>query len=308
VSDFESIDAIGDALKKCSASLTELRRGRWQFHLHNGKPMAVSAEVREGWLRLTTRVRAGDPYGPESFWSLLRLNAELSPFVKLALGSRAAGLHLQADIPVDPEIGFEGHVRHACIGLETGMRAVHVGVKKSVPIPSSSGPSPVETRLLDLCREAGWGGRERSQGSVVVDLETGGEFYQATLTESPSAGLHAWVELARCGISRSSRAALGVLLLTAGGLVRMARPAVDENLEPASTRFEVRLPPTSGSSELDHGLSALSIACRLCGSEARALQDEALARQYLAVRGFSRTADQEQGHPSARNQGGPNHG
>ena len=52
-------------------------------------------------------------------------------------------------------------------------------------------------------------------------------------------------------------------------------------------RFEVifESPPTPG--VLRHALSALSVACRLCGREAKALEAEGLAREYLSVRGWS---------------------
>jgi hypothetical protein len=36
-------------------------------------------------------------------------------------------------------------------------------------------------------------------------------------------------------------------------------------------------------SELAHALSALSVACSLCGREARAVQDEIIAREYLTI-------------------------
>ena len=95
------------------------------------------------------------------------------------------------------------------------------------------------------------------------------------------------VEVTRCEtFSQPSRQALGVLLLTACGLVRFARAAVEEKGGQALARFEVRFSTAPSALELTHALAALSVACRLCAQEAKALQDEEIAGKYLAIRGW----------------------
>jgi hypothetical protein len=50
--------------------------------------------------------------------------------------------------------------------------------------------------------------------------------------------------------------------------------------------FEVRFDSLPSPVELSQGLGACSIACRTCGLEMDVLKDEALARAFLAARGF----------------------
>lgn len=65
----------------------------------------------------------------------------------------------------------------------------------------------------------------------------------------------------------------------------MARAVSWESDAGRSWGFEVQLPGTITVATFVHGLSALSVACGLCGREVRALaHDPELARLYLEIR------------------------
>ena len=118
----------------------------------------------------------------------------------------------------------------------------------------------------------------------MVALDVPGVFLQASVASH----LGEWrihVELARLGVLTALvRRALGYLLLNSCGMVRLARAtAVAFEDDRTSIGFEVRLDLPLSAVELDHALSSLSAAARLCGREVNALCVERLATTYLDV-------------------------
>ena len=77
-----------------------------------------------------------------------------------------------------------------------------------------------------------------------------------------------------------------LLLLTVEARNRL-KAVAEKHGESFVLRCEAPLSETPPSPELVHALSALSVACRLCGKEVSHLTDKKIAEGYLAVRGWS---------------------
>lgn len=130
-------------------------------------------------------------------------------------------------------------------------------------------------------KETGWPFVERSPRTYVVDLEVRDSFAQAIVENQTGRDIVAGVDAAKYeSLSDGQRQALGVFLLTACGVFRMARASVLETETSASVRFEVRLTDPKPA-ELGHALAALSVAMDLCGRETRCFEDRQIAETYL---------------------------
>ncbi|MGB9620701.1 MAG: hypothetical protein ACPL7K_09835, partial [Armatimonadota bacterium] len=199
-------------------------------------------------------------------------------------------LSLRTEIPVS-ENYLTGRIKAIFAGLPVAARAVlaadlssHTGGRSETA--DVADPAGSELDLAGLCREAGWEAIERA-GGVSVPLDVPGQAYFAlvrngrrVLAEVPLLSLD--------GLSERSVVAVSVLLLTASWFVCVARPgiAVDADSVRKYARFEVAFDAVPSAEELDKALQALSVACRLCGREVRALQDADIADAYLAVRNY----------------------
>jgi len=142
--------------------------------------------------------------------------------------------------------------------------------------------------LSALCREAGWPFTERDGGRLAVELETAPSagFHQALVQALPGeAGVGISVDLqVMPDLSSVSREALGLFLLTATGALRMPRAIARLAGEHATVGFEVRLGRAADAFAVGLALGACSVACDMCGPEVKVLQNERLARAYLAIR------------------------
>lgn len=285
---------ITTALAGSVSSLKEVDTGRWHFALVNGAVLRGSAAMDEAWLTLEADLpEAGRPL---NLWRMLGRNAQAGGGAKFIYVpdravARRGEVRLRAEIPLDAGAALAERIRLACQGCKQAHearprpgRAAEVDAATSAPADDA----PAGEDLGELCSQAGWEHRQRASGRVSVALPVGTESYHAILDRTPAGALRAAVELGTVAKpSRPTRQALGLLLLTAGGLVRMVRPAAETEGSAARLSFEMvfDLPPSAG--ELSHALAALSVACRLCGREARVLEDQAVAAEYLSVRGWS---------------------
>src|SRR5207249_11894779 len=93
--------------------------------------------------------------------------------------------------------------------------------------------------------------------------------------------------LAAPALAPASREALGLFLLNANRSLRLARATVEESASLITVGFEALLDSSADELTVDLALGACSVACEMCSHEIKALQDESLAREYLAVRGSS---------------------
>ncbi len=290
---------IAIALARCAAPVKQAGGGRWEFALANGKPLGVSARLFEDWLLLDAPLTDGISRG--GWWNLLRLNAALHGLSKFVLMPGARSVHLRADLPLpgdddserDCESGLDSvlttRLLETCACLKAAYRSFR-GEKSEHAMPASSvnpegpGKNQVE-ELRRLCGDAGWPFIERSAGKLMVDLDVRSGFYQAAV-EQRDEGAEVAVEIVRSeALGETSRQALSLLLLGTGALVRMARPSMEEKENQIAMRFEVRFTTTPTAVELAHAFASLSVACAMSGREARAIQDEVIARDYLAMLG-----------------------
>ena len=258
------------ALAEFSVVAQEPLHGRWDL-IQRGTMIAVTIE--DGWLVMIAPLTcAGEPR------ELLGKNAALPGHVKFAL-SPEGGLQLRAEIPLDEDAG--PLIRKARDGFDAALAAL--AGEKCVPIANET-PRPVsQDDLKRLCDDAGWIATPRGDDACVVELECPGAFHQATLVAN-GGGVRASVPLAKCDESAAdSVAATGHFLLTAAGVVRMARPILEFSEGRVIPAFEVSFSAMPAAAHLAHALSALSVACQLCGEEAKALHDTNVAGEFLAL-------------------------
>ena len=293
---------IAMTLEKCAASINQSRHGRWELELVNGKFVSAAATLLDGWLSIDAPV--SDRIDRADLWRLLTLNASLVGPSKFVLMPDRRSVHVRSDISIaeeDDEFEVDGvsnpatRVQEACVGIKSALAHFH-DEKRSDKHKSKRSSDNQEAakpeHLRRVCEDTDWKFTERSTGKFVIDLEAQGGFFQA-IVEQRSRGAHVSAGIARWdALAESSRHALAVLLLRAGALVRMARPAIEEDETQIDARFEVAFSELPRAFELGHALSALSVACSLCGREARAVQDENIAKEYLTIGSYiSRRAE-----------------
>ena len=115
-----------------------------------------------------------------------------------------------------------------------------------------------------------------------------GRSFPARLEQGAGSGVRARVSVGTFPeLPVESRQAMALLLLSAGRSVRMARAAAEEGDGASSVSFEVLLPEIPSPTVLAHALSALWVACELCGQEDHsrdaALRDRLLRRLSEAI-------------------------
>jgi hypothetical protein len=277
---------VTKALSACGLGVQATGSTEWQLSIAGRRG---SARVDDGWLVLEFPPPRGRA---PSLFCLLERNVELrggARYVLLADGS----LHLRAEVPVKEPTG------RGTAGVAEQVRAAIAGLASGA---SSSGNSSADEAAGDggaadcapssdpgtLCAEVGWPHSERSSGRVHVDLDVpGGAFYQAVVGRAAGCIVQRAELFTEGGTGTESlaRLAIAALLLSTSGAVRMARAASWNSDVGATWGFEVQLPGTTTVGDFGHGLSALSVACGLCGREVRALAcDPALARRYIEFR------------------------
>ena len=177
-------------------------------------------------------------------------------------------------------------------------------------------PDAAVLEIAEQIRELDWSCEEKDPGLLIVDLQIPGRAAQITVEETGRHEIRAAVGLTRDPLSPLLRRALATLLLFGTSLVRMirasARPigvapvagpvplAPDDPVQTAeasrtrtqtrkrddgTVQFEVAFEVVMASpraEELDHALSALSLAYERFSREASILRDETIARAYLA--------------------------
>jgi hypothetical protein len=288
----ERREALGGLLERAAPRVKSSGPESWRLSLANGSRLSAEARLEGPWLSLEaplrSRRRARDPR------ELLGANARLEGGVRFSLPGGGRSVSLRADLPLSPSEGLEARLRAGLRGLLEGAafwRFRKRGTGEALPAePQDSdecGPG-----LADLCEEAGWGSRGLEGGARRVDLDSQRGVYHADIRAVAGGGASAAAELARLpSPGPSSRLAVAVLLLAAGGAVRLARPALRESVEETVAVAEVSLIPPLRAEALDRALGALSTLGWLCGPELAALAAPALADAYLEARGWSPRLD-----------------
>jgi hypothetical protein len=292
---------LEEVLAGCGArSVKQFGESRWKLSFSNGKAFGVIAVADEEWLSMEVQPPSGGgrPTGPEPLWDCLEWNAGLPGGVKFALGPQDRCPRIRAELPLEDGINPAEAVRLAVGGLKAAFHRLGDGAGADEPQracaaaePDAAGAAAGEAKvpdLADLCTSAGWQFNRRASGHLAVELETLAPSCQAVV-EPRRRGLTAAVQLASCeGLGPESRRAAAMMLLTACGMVRMVRAIAARADGRTVLGYEVAMEPSPTPAQLGRGLSALSVACSLCGpQEMAALQDGAVAKRYLAARGCS---------------------
>lgn len=291
--EFETEKLLG----KYTSGVTAAGRGRWSCVLQNGKPRSVTARVEGGFLMLDAA--AGFCGAASNLPDLAEWNANLQGACKFALVPSPWRVRLRAEIALPEEVDLASRLRENLEGFETGFRRIHEGLSGeaaraiSAACTAKAGPAATGS-LLSLLAETQWPFKERLPGVVAVDLESRTGFHQAVLEER-GGGIGTSVELARiCPAGEASRQALVVLMLTLNGAVRLVRGILAQSSGQLTCGLEAGFGTTPNAAEIDHALAALSVACRICGRGVNVLLDEAVARQYLAVRNIPSTIGEQE--------------
>jgi hypothetical protein len=141
-------------------------------------------------------------------------------------------------------------------------------------------------RFASLCVEAGWAPATKVSGEVALELTTDCGVFEAQLDSSAGSGIRLLVRLFDIrAYSNVCFEAAGLFLLVASARVRSIKGviAAGNQAEFFGVAAASEVPRSPGA--LSRSLQALTVACRLVGREMQALQNETLAREYLALWG-----------------------
>ena len=267
--------------------------GHWLLGVTNHHTTLISARLLTDWLVLETA--AQHPLGEDAGWQFLDANRRLGDGIKFVLTPTEQQLSLRGELPLEPRDDTDGDrfardirafwdrfeaarqsFSHAATNAETSFDA-------STPQPLNRAEEGVPN-CVTLCEAAGWSATARSGKTAVVPLDVPQGHFQAVLEQEDDGALRTAVELSPIGtLSAACRQSVGRLMLTASGVVRYARAFSGQD----QVGFEVLLGRIPTAARLAAGLSALSVACRLCGQEVAALMNDAVASAYVQVRGWS---------------------
>jgi hypothetical protein len=261
---------------------------RWQLALRNGHALSVSAMREDQFLLLDAET--GMSPAPDRLLPLAESLASLPASLKFALCPEASTVRLRAEFPLAEESVAADRVRRNLDGMRIAADRLHelvsskaTGVPPACLCSADSGPA-VPGSPTDLIEEAGWTCHERSGGSLLADLETGGQFCQAEL-ETFGGSLRFRVTLCRDAEGEAVCEALSLYLLKANAARRIARGFVEHEAGGIAAGFEVLLEGSPVPTEAGHALAALSVAARYCAKEMEVLKDAALAGFYRSAIG-----------------------
>ncbi len=281
---------VEDSLRQHADAIDQVASGEWRVFLHGSTDLTITAHtIGEAWLVLTALLPSLHvaSLSRAELWTLLEWNGTLPGGVRFAVPPGAPCLSLQAEIAIDHETNLTARVAEICAGFHGAWVKVH-GNKEERAKALSTGSAPVTEKTCDLpslCHEAEWPFTERPDGRVTVELDLPRDTVFAMLTRCPGEGVRMAVELMAAEVlAEPCQQALGLMLLTIGGVVRMTRAVAEHNADRSIVRYEVNFTSAPTASEVAHALSALSVAVRLCRREMEVLQhDEKIAKEYLAL-------------------------
>lgn len=276
--------------------------GTWHVAMTNGASLDVRVHVDEAWLDLAACApKALD--ATVAPWSLLRANADLRGGTRVARG-RGGLTDLRAEILVGPaseddapdDLDLPMRLAAACAAIHDAyvlLRRTDLDHLASHAYSASDGRSADDTadsdisRLTTLCGEIGCRTAPLGSGAVAVALDTRAGGMEAHLTLLRDARLRAVVPITSTPppSSPASRAAIALLLLGVSASVRLVKGVVQCSDAGEVAALEAACDePVRSASSLERVLTSLSVAADQAAREARALEDEALALEYLALR------------------------
>ncbi len=287
---------IHDVLAACGAKdIVQQDSRHWKLSFRNGKTFSALASADEDWLELRVKTNSSGRRrcAPARLWHCLRCNGDLPGGAKFALRPHDLRPRICAELPLEEGTCPPQVLQQTGQGLRLAIDRLRERRKASqlpLLIDESAGMTECnepQCDLGELCEAAGWKFARRASGDLAVELEAPGGSV-AILTQS---GCQVTATVCFAASERpavaSTRHAAALMLLTASGLVRMIRAVVTDDQGRITLSYQVRMQsPTT--ERLARALSALSVVCRLCGKqEIEAIQDQAIADRYLAVRGWA---------------------
>jgi len=152
---------------------------------------------------------------------------------------------------------------------------------------------PCADQLHERCLQAGWPASRSRGGPLGVTLDVPNSSCVGRFEAVGGDAVRVRSEPCwRAADQPICRQAIDYLLLRASGVVRLAAAArlpAAPGLAAGPYAWQVRWESLPEAVELNDALTALSLACRLTEHEVEALRDAALARQYLALQGRTKT-------------------
>jgi hypothetical protein len=258
-------DAIARALSAAGIPAATVASGEWEVVLPDGGPIRLRAA--DDWLLFEAAAREA----PADLRDLLRRNAGLPGGVKFVWSPE--GFRLRAELPWS---GDDAELHLQLMVVCEGFAAAAGGDAAAEP---SGLDDTAKRALLEHGTAAGWTVRERTDGSIAIDLDVPGAAVQAQLHAGVGSAVLVAPAASLDGVEANTAAALATLGLRVGAAARMARPTERAGV----LTFEVSLGTAPAASQIGHALAALSVACRLGTTAAEGLRgDPALARFYLA--------------------------
>jgi len=238
--------------------------------------------------------------------SLLAGNAALPGPVKLALDP-LCNITARAEIPARALTDEDGAPLVGEILAGFGQaRALLGGATVAASETAETDDGAALTEFEQICEEAGIATRASSEGPLVLRQSEDGEeidLVAGTVLERWQSGCRLWVEAAPDidFDTPASRVAAAVLLLSVGGLIRLARPSIPSAAGEFCPRFEAvpgRETPTPDA--LLQAAAALSAAVRLCRLELAELRSEQAAALYLSIKGIGSENPRRPTHPNPK--------
>ena len=276
---------IEEALAPRLPGLTRQGPGRWTFAAPGPAVQDAEAALHRDFFVLEAGLCGRRQVDHAE--SLLLRNAGLPAPAKIVLPPGCLPPCLRAEVLASEAL--DESIADVTASFLTAAEQLRQDVKPRGECDPSPRAGPEDEAVLGplgaRCEEAGWPVRERPGGRLAVHLGDEGDGRWAGLEAGPGGAPTLAVELP--GAERPSgtvRKAAALLLLAAGGQVRLVRPAVAPAAAGWTPRLEVPFARVPGSPALHAALEALAVACRLYAAEVEALGDERIASHYLELR------------------------
>jgi len=287
-------ERVADLLRRHARDLVPVGPACWTLTVGDHTP-EIRTQLKNKWLEFEAVLEVASPPAKvtaEQMTDLLIHNRDLKGGVKFALDPESRHVRLIAEIPWNADVDSEEAIAAVFAGLCQGRDRAH-SAEQTEQLTSVSADAAAVTglgeRVAKACQEGGWETVVRGDGRIVVQLDVPDAFCQAVFAVDPKVAFA--VDLGLAPAHPTSRSAVAVLLLQACSLVRLARAIAKPVGDTVTFAWEVSLNDTRELCDLEPGLVALSMACRLTLRELSALQDERderIAAEYLRLRGWLR--------------------
>jgi hypothetical protein len=295
---------IERVLSACAPSVRRTPGGAWRLGLDTDGEPDIEATMLDGWLFFHAPLYSGAP--AHGLWQLLRADTLMAGRCKIVLEPDGRSMRLREDVPLIDGRDPSDDCRHAAFNLSEAARALPIHLAAAANHSASNRPGETVARsrgthendvLGEACAAAGWKYSRRPDGRLIVDLDATGIFHQAVLESPLGSPRRAYVQLAHYRApADDTRESAALFMLTMNGSLRLARAAIEETEKGANASYEVPLFGEPSAAIINEALSALSVTCRFCSRELRALGNEKLSRIFLDVRGW-RPASKRLRHP-----------